>query len=81
MKSFAAIALKLFDHNQKDRYFLEPSTIVLKMMKQEARPLKACELSELCCMERKVVDSAIRHLREDGAVTSPKRGYWMPIES
>lgn len=50
-------------------------------MKREARPLKACELTELCCMERKVVDSAIRHLREDGAVISPKRGYWMPIES
>ena len=80
MKSFAAIALKLFDNNQKDRYFLEPATIVLEMMKREARPIKACELAELCCMERKVVDSAIRHLREDGVVTSPKRGYWISIE-
>lgn len=50
-------------------------------MQRESHPLKASELAELCCMERKVVDSAIRHLREDGAVISPKRGYWMPIES
>ena len=76
----AAIALKLFDHNQKDRYFQEPASIVLEMMHREARPLKARELAELCCMERKVVDSAIRHLREDGAVTSPKRGYWITKE-
>ena len=76
----AAIALKLFDHNQTDRYFLEPATIVLEMMKRESRPLKASEFAELCCMERKVVDSAIRHLREDGVVTSPKRGYWSVLE-
>lgn len=76
----AAIALKIFDRNQTDPYFLEPATIVLDMMKREARPIKACELAEFCCMERKVVDSAIRHLREDGAVTSPKRGYWIAKE-
>lgn len=80
MKNFAAIALKLFDRNQKDRYFLEPATIVLEMMHREARPIKACELAELCCMERKVVDRAIRHLRQDGGITSPKRGYWVITE-
>lgn len=68
MKNFAAIDF-------------EPATIVIEMMKREARPLKARELAELCYMERKVVDSAIRHLREDGAVTSHKRGYWMPVDS
>lgn len=72
----AAIALKLFDHNQTDRYFLEPATIVMEAMRHEARPLKACELTELCCMERKVVDSALRHLRQDGVIASPKRGFW-----
>lgn len=80
MKSFAAIALKIFDHNQTDRYFLEPATIVLEMMHREAHPLKARELAELCCMERKVVDRAIRHLRQDGVITSPKRGYWVITE-
>lgn len=67
MKSFAAIDFKT-------------ATIVLEMMQRESHPLKARDLAELCCMERKVVDSAIRHLREDGLVTSPKRGYWMTIE-
>lgn len=68
MKNFAAIDFKT-------------ATIVLEMMQRESHPLKANEFAELCCMERKVVDSAIRHLREDGAVISPKRGYWMPIDS
>lgn len=71
----AAIAIKLFNHND-DPYFMEPSELVLKQLQQIEEPVKAAELSEMMCMDRKVIDKALKFLKEDGLACSHKRGYW-----
>ncbi len=71
----AAIAIKLFNHND-DPYFMEPSDIVFVKLQELEEPVKAAELSDLLNMERKVIDRALKFLKEDGRVMSPKRGYW-----
>lgn len=71
----AAIAIKLFNPCD-DPYFMEASDIVINKMKCLSEPVKCSTLSELLGMERKAVDLAMKHLKEDGRVISPKRGYW-----
>lgn len=72
----AAIAIKLFNPGD-DPYFMEASDIVYQKMVCLSEPVKCAQLSEYLGMDRKVVDLAIKHLKEDGKVTSPKRGYWI----
>jgi len=67
--------IKLFNHND-DPYFMEASDIVFNKMAELIAPVKCADLSGMLCMERKVVDLAMKHLKEDGKVISPKRGYW-----
>lgn len=71
----AAIAIKLFNPGD-DEYYMEASDIVFNKMSTLSEPVKCATLSEILCMERKVVDLAIKHLKQAGKVTSPKRGYW-----
>ncbi|MCQ2093611.1 MAG: hypothetical protein MJY81_01175 [Bacteroidaceae bacterium] len=55
---------------------MEASDIIYQKMKCLSEPVKCAQLSEYLNMERKAVDLAMKHLKEDGKVTSPKRGYW-----
>lgn len=71
----AAIAIQLFNPN-KSTYFMEPKEIIFDVMKQVGEPLNAGKMVELSGLERKDVDKAIRALKEEGAIVSPKRGYY-----
>jgi len=55
---------------------MEASDIVFNKMTELIAPVKCADLSGMLCMERKVVDLAMKHLKEDCKVISPKRGYW-----
>lgn len=74
----AAIAVKLFN-NDGDPYFMEPSELVFRKLQQLSEPIKAAELAEMMNMERKVIDKALKCLKEEGRTQSPKRGYWQII--
>ncbi|MDD6511231.1 MAG: HTH domain-containing protein [Prevotella sp.] len=39
-------------------------------------PVKAACLAEMMEMDRKTIDKALKLLKEDGKVVSPKRGYY-----
>lgn len=73
----AAIALKLFNHNN-DPYYMEAKDKVLETMKQAGTPLNAGKVAELSGLDRKEVDKAMKQLKEEGAIVSPKRCYWEP---
>ncbi len=76
----AAIAIKLFNHND-DPYFMEPTEIVLNKLQEWEGPVKASEISERLNIERKVVDRALKFLKEEGCIRSPKRGYWAIVKT
>ncbi len=51
---------------------------VLETMKDAGRPLKTGEICELCGLEKKDVDKAMKSLKTERRIISPKRCYWEP---
>jgi biotin operon repressor len=49
---------------------------VLAVLKSADKALKAGEIAELSGLERKDVDKAMKALKEEGAISSPKVCYW-----
>jgi len=57
---------------------MESAEIVLAAMKQAAVPLNAGKLVELTGLERTEVDKAMKVLKANEAIVSPKVCYWQP---
>ncbi len=55
-------------------------TKVLEVMAAAGEPLNAGKIVELSGLERKVVDKAMKDLKVDGSIVSPKRCYWEPAK-
>jgi hypothetical protein len=49
---------------------------VLKTLSESANPLKPGEIANLAGLEQKEVDKAIKALKDEGKVISPKRCYY-----
>ena len=59
---------------------METKDKVLETMKQAGSPLNAGKVAELSGLDRKEVDKAMKALKEEGAIVSPKRCYWEPAK-
>jgi len=55
---------------------MEEAEIVLAAMKAAGIPLNAGKIVELTGLERKVVDKAMKKLKADGSIVSPKNCFW-----
>jgi DNA-binding IscR family transcriptional regulator len=51
---------------------------VLKTMANAGKPLKTGEIAELSGLEKKLVDKAIKELKKEELIVSPKYCYWEP---
>ena len=51
---------------------------VLAAMKTAGKPLNAGKLVELTGVERKEIDKAMKLLKTEGAIESPKACFWQP---
>lgn len=51
---------------------------VLETMKKAGTPLNAGKIAEISGIDRKDVDKAMKQLKDDGAIVSPKRCFWQP---
>ena len=49
---------------------------VLQVFRESAAPLKAGEVAEKSGLDKKAVDKAIKELKEEGMIESPKRCYY-----
>lgn len=47
-------------------------------MKKAGTPLNAGKIVELTGLDRKEVDKAMKALKTEGAIVSPKMCYWQP---
>lgn len=54
--------------------------LVFKVLKEAGKPLKSAEIAELAGLDKKEVDNAIKKLKSEGKITSPKRCYYAPAE-
>ncbi len=57
---------------------MENKDVVLDAMKKAGTPLNAGKIVELTGLERKEVDKAMKLLKADGSIVSPKMCYWQP---
>lgn len=57
---------------------METKNQVLEAMKKAGTALNAGKIVELTGLERKEVDKAMKQLKADGSIESPKMCYWQP---
>lgn len=57
---------------------MEYTEIVLEAMVKAGEPLNAGKIVELTSLERKEVDKAMKMLKTEGAIVSPKYCFWQP---
>ena len=50
--------------------------IVFKTLQTSEKPLKAGEIAEAAKLERKEVDKAMKVLKQEGRIVSPKVCFW-----
>jgi DNA-binding transcriptional ArsR family regulator len=55
---------------------MEAKEIVLEVLKKEGNPLSAGQIAEISGLERKEVDKAMKVLKDEELIVSPKRCYW-----
>ncbi|MEI7749201.1 MAG: MarR family transcriptional regulator [Chlorobiaceae bacterium] len=52
--------------------------IILEVLKKENEPLNAGRITELTGLDRKEVDKAMKALKDEELIVSPRRCYWEP---
>jgi biotin operon repressor len=57
---------------------METTDTVLGIMNKAGKALSAGQIAELTGIERKEVDKAMKKLKSDGRIVSPKNCYWEP---
>ena len=55
---------------------METIELVLKTLDSSAEPLKAGDIAEAANLDRKEVDKAMKVLKADGRIVSPKYCFW-----
>jgi hypothetical protein len=51
---------------------------VMEVMKAAGKALKAGEIAEAAGLDKKEVDKAMKELKAQGKITSPKMCFWEP---
>ena len=57
---------------------METKDQVLDVMKKAGEPLNAGKITEITSLDRKEVDKAMKKLKAEGAIVSPKNCFWQP---
>lgn len=55
---------------------METVELVLKTLNANGEPMKAGEIAEAANLDKKEVDKAMKVLKADGRIVSPKYCYW-----
>lgn len=55
---------------------MKETEVVLKAMQKAGKPLKAGDIAELAKIDKKLVDKAIKLLKDEGKVISPQRCFY-----
>lgn len=57
---------------------MEAKDKVLEAMKAAGKPVKAGDLAEMTGLDKKEVDKAMKVLKTEGVIESPKVCFWQP---
>lgn len=67
----------MFIKKLKDKV-MDAKVLVLEAMKKAGEPVNVNKIVELTGLDKKEVDKAMKQLKDEGAIESPKRCYWQP---
>jgi predicted Zn-ribbon and HTH transcriptional regulator len=56
---------------------MEAIELVFKTLQNSEEPLQAGEIAKVARLERKEVDKAMKTLKAEGRIVSPKRCFWI----
>jgi biotin operon repressor len=59
---------------------METTEKILGAMKKAGKPVSAGQLAEATGIDRKEIDKAMKVLKADKRITSPKNCYWEPAK-
>ncbi len=57
---------------------MDSKNIVLDTLRKAGEALSAGQIADRSGLDRKEVDKAMKTLKEEGEIVSPKRCYWEP---
>ncbi|MBN1928255.1 MAG: HTH domain-containing protein [Chlorobiaceae bacterium] len=57
---------------------MDAKTTILEVLKKEGEPMSAGQIAEKSGLDRKEVDKAMKALKAEELIESPKRCYWSP---
>lgn len=57
---------------------METTDRVLKVLNEAGKPLKSAEIAEISGLEKKEVDNAIKKMKKEERIQSPKNCYYEP---
>lgn len=57
---------------------MDAKATVLDTLKKAGEPMSAGQIAEKSGLDRKEVDKAMKALKDEEAIVSPKRCYWEP---
>lgn len=58
---------------------MKEKEIILQAMKDAGEPVNAGKVVELTGLDRKIVDKVFAELKKEGAIVSPVRCKWEPV--
>ena len=58
---------------------MEATEKVLEVMRETGEPLNAGKIADISGLERKEVDKAMKVLKKEEKIISPKRCYWTAV--
>jgi len=58
---------------------MEATELVIKTLQTSEEALKAGEIAEACKLDKKEVDKAMKTLKAEGRIVSPKRCFWTAV--
>lgn len=57
---------------------MEISELIMQTMDEAGRPLKGGEIAESAGVDKNLVDKALKQLKAEGKIISPKRCFYEP---
>lgn len=55
---------------------MEPKDQVLQVMKEKSAPMRTGEIADFSNLDKKVVEKAMKDLKAEELIISPKRCFW-----
>jgi len=55
---------------------MEAKDLIFKTLSDSQEPMKAGEIADATRLDKSAVDKAMKLLKEEGRIVSPKRCYW-----